>query len=98
MDKHDEESPEYYVGGKCYSPDQSKTLCSVEGIFERVTLYQSQKGAFFKVRESIVSGLRLDGAAVEVLSEAEALSFIDQHCEGINKENYLLIFGDPLQG
>lgn len=87
-----------YVGGRWYSPDSATPLCRDKGIFEMVTLYQTPKGAFFMFRESTVDGLGIDGAAVEVLSEAAARSFMDEHAAGIITANYDRAFGEPKEG
>lgn len=93
-----EKQRRFYVGGRWYSPDSATPLCCDKGIFERVTLYQTPKGAFFTFRESIVDGLGIDGAAVEVLNKADARSFMDEHAAGIITENYDRIFGEPKEG
>lgn len=98
MENTGKQGRRYYVGGRCYCPDVSTPLCCHKGIFERVTLYQSPKGAFFTVRESTVDGLGIDGAAVEALSRAAARSFMDEHATGIDIENYNKLFGEPKQG
>ena len=89
---------QFLVGGKQYSPELSTPLCKYEGIFEAVTLYQSPSGTFFTFRESTMNDMRISGAAVEVLSEAAALSFMDEHADGIYTENYARVFGEPEQG
>lgn len=88
----------YYLGGHSYSPDTSTPLCYDMGIFERVTLYKSPKGAFFTIRESNFDDVKIDGAAVEVLSESAAHSFLDEHSAEIIIENYNRVFGKPVQG
>lgn len=88
----------FYVGGRWYSRDSATPLCSYADIFERVTLYQTPKGAFFAFRESTVDGLGIDGAAVEVLGKAAARSFMDEHAAGIVPENYDRAFGEPKEG
>ena len=88
----------YYLGGHCYFPDTSTPLCCDTGIFERVTLYKSPKGTFFTIRESNYDNVKIDGAAVEVLSESAAGSFIDEHSAEIIIENYNRVFGKPTQG
>lgn len=98
MAKTEKRERRYYVGGRWYSPDTSTPLCSYAGIFERVTLYHSPKGAFFTIRESTVNGLGIDGAAAEVLSKTAARSFMDEHADGIYTENYARVFGEPAQG
>ena len=84
----DKEKRRFYVGGRRYSPDNSTPICRCVDIFERVTLYQTPKGAFFTFRESTVDGLGIDGAAVEVLGKAAARSFMDEHAAGIITANY----------
>lgn len=88
----------FYVGGRWYSPDNATPICRYADIFERVTLYQTPKGTFFTFRESTVDGLGIDGAAVEVLCNPAARSFMDEHAAGIIAENYNRIFGEPKEG
>lgn len=83
----------FYIGGKSYSPDTATRLCRYSGILETVTLYRSPRGAFFTVAESLT-----DAPMVEVLSEAEARSFMDAHTAGIDAAAYKRIFGTPEQG
>ena len=89
---------QFIVGGKQYSPELSTPLCKYEGIFEAVTLYQSPSGTCFTFRETTVNDIKFSGAAVEVLSEAAALSFMDKYADGIYTENYGRVFGEPEQG
>lgn len=98
MEKNKTQKQVYYLGGYSYSPDTSTPLCCNRGVFECVTLYKSPKGTFFTIRESTVYNVRIDGAAVEVLSESDARSFMDEHAEDIITENYNRIFGKPKQG
>ena len=88
----------FYVGGRWYSPDCATPLCRYADIFEAVTLYQTEKGAFFTFRESTVDGLGIDGAAVEVLGKAAARSFMDEHAAGIITATYDRTFGEPKEG
>lgn len=98
MPKSENQKRVYYVGGHSYSPDTSTPLCCDTGIFERVTLYKSPKGTFFTIRESNFDDVKIDGAAVEVLSESAARSFMDEHAAEIIIDNYNRVFGKPVQG
>lgn len=98
MGKNKTQKRVYYLGGHSYSPDISTPLCCDTGIFERVTLYKSPKGTFFTIRESNFDNVKIDGAAVEVLSESAARSFMDEHAAEIIIENYNRVFGKPVQG
>ena len=56
MENTGKQERRYYVGGRCYCPDVSTPICCHEGIFERVTLYQSPKGAFFTEKKAWLTG------------------------------------------
>ena len=96
--KSKEKLRRFYIGGRWYSPDDSTPLCSYDDIFERVTLYQTEKGAFFLFRENTVELSGDSGAVVKVLNKTAARSFMDEHAAGIIAENYDRIFGEPKKG
>lgn len=83
----------YIIGGRRYTPDKSAVLCQVKGIVETETLYQTQKGAFFKVRES-----EGQETTVDVLDKDSALDFMDAHPASIDPEAYARAFGEPQEG
>ena len=86
-------SEQYYIGRKRYSPEESTVLCSYDWCGESAALYRSQKGALFLVED------RADmETAVKVLTETEALEFMDAHPAGIVTENYNAVFGEPEPG
>ena len=73
--KSKEKLRRFYIGGRWYSPDDSTPLCSYDDIFERVTLYQTEKGAFFMFRENTVELSGDSGAVVKVLNKTAARSW-----------------------
>lgn len=91
----DEKNKRFYIGGRYYSPDEATPLCRHKGIFETVTLYQSPRGAFFTVEESIIDG---EAAKAELLTKAAARSFMDRYAAGVIPEHYEQIFGEAKQG
>lgn len=83
----------YYIGGRSYSPDDATRLCVAAGIMETVTLYRTEKGAFFTVTEGA------DGSrTAAVLRRPEARDLMDAHPEGIDIANYDAVFGTPARG
>ena len=46
----------FYVGGRWYSLDNATPLCRCTDIFERVTLYQTPKGAFSRSGKAPLMG------------------------------------------
>lgn len=83
----------YYIGGKSYSPDDARRLCTAHRIMDTVTLYTTAKGAFFAVAES-----QVDGETVKLMDEAEARAFMDENAAGIDIDGYNTVFGEPEKG
>lgn len=96
----EENNERYYIGGKQYIPAESDALCSVPGddlwdivkSMDKSILYHTKKGAYFLVQ--VTEGK----TAVDVLSEAEAFSFMNQNSPYINRGVYNRIFGEPEKG
>ena len=83
----------YYIGGKQYIPEESTPLCKAAGIMGTTTLYHTEKGAFFIVKEEEASG-----TTAELLTEKQAREFMDNHAAAIDTDNYDAIFGEPEKG
>ncbi len=85
----------YYIGGKWYSPDNAIKLCEVQTtFFSSETLYRTPNGAFFTLIDDATAGI----PKATLLSDDEAHNFLDEHAAGIDKENYIAVFGEPEQG
>ena len=83
----------YYIGGKQYVPEESTELCSYADALEKSTLYATDKGAFFIVREGF-----MNGTTARVVSREDAFGYMDAHADGIQTENYNRFFGEPERG
>ena len=86
----------YYISGYSYIPSEDTLLCEVKNEpysqYESERLYMTEHGAFYVIRVSC------EHKEVRILTEREALRFMDQHAACILTENYDSVFGTPERG
>lgn len=85
---------EFIINGKMYSVTDSLLLCvGQEDIFNRVSLYRTNKGAFFVIEENI-----FERAKAKVIDINAARKLLNENPAGIINENYEKVFGKVQQG
>ncbi|MDD5956807.1 MAG: hypothetical protein PUC40_07495 [Lachnospiraceae bacterium] len=98
---------EYIICGKAYHPESDILLCeSFSNDFfkescQKVRLYATAKGAFYRVSETLIAGTTEttgDAPQVEVIGKETALKYMDGHAADIINANYKKVFGEPEQG
>lgn len=85
---------EFIINGKLYSTKDSLLLYRQEGFFPcGVSVYYTEKGAFFVVRSQI-----MEETEVKVINRQEALEILNENPAGIINENYIKVFGKVEKG
>lgn len=85
---------EFIINGKLYSTEDSLLLCRQAGFFPGgVSVYYTEKGAFFVVRSQI-----MEETEVKVINRQEALEILNENPAGIINENYIKVFGKVEKG
>lgn len=97
-----DDSGKYYINGKQYIPAESDILCitpssgafdlDLLGDTERTTLYRTKKGAYF------LEHISKRNTEVSVITESEAMEFMNTNSAGIITAVYDRIFGTPEKG
>ncbi len=86
----------YYIAGFSYIPEEDTLLCEVKGEpysqYDSERLYMTGRENYYMIRKTG------DHREVKLLTEKEAIRFMDSHAAGINTDNYDAAFGVPERG
>ena len=85
---------EFIIDGKMYSVTDSLLLCVCqEDIFNKLSLYRTNKGAFFVIEENV-----FERAKAKVIDSSAAQKLLNENSAGIINENYEKVFGKVKKG
>lgn len=85
---------EYIINGKMYSVTDSLLLCVCQGsVFNKLSLYRTNKGAFFTIEENTPEGTK-----AQVISSIAAQKLLSENAAGIVNANYEKVFGKVKRG
>ena len=89
-----EQRTEFIIDGKMYSVTDSLLLCVCQAdMFNKLSLYRTNKGAFFTVEENAIEGIK-----AKVININAARALLNENPAGIVNENYEKVFGKVKKG